>query len=360
MANYYWVGGTGNLDGSSPTHWSLTDGGTGGAGNPQISDSMFFTSLSGGGVITIAAAIGYNNFNTTGFTGTFAGSTQYAFTSSGTGALILTPNMFPSGVVNLTFSSGASTTITSAGNVFYNIYANSGIGSIGLLDDTSTVNSFTLLGNFNFTTNGHNISCASISIGTGTSSRTVNLSNSIINVKPVSSGTQVSLLSPTGLTYNTTNTIVNAYQTASASYGVSIAPVPAASISLNFITSSGYTGGILLGSFSTTFLNATCVNTVSNITFTFPTGYAWTITNNFNFIGTASYTITLKALSTTNISFVSAAGTINCNYCAINYITASGGTTWHGGLNSTNISSLGWVWNTLTGTSTRRKVFFGI
>jgi hypothetical protein len=49
MANRYWVGGTGNWDASTTTHWSATSGGAGGATVPVASDTVTFDGSSGGG-----------------------------------------------------------------------------------------------------------------------------------------------------------------------------------------------------------------------------------------------------------------------------------------------------------------------
>ena len=42
MANRYWVGGTGDWDDSSTTHWSDTSGGSSGASIPTSSDDITF------------------------------------------------------------------------------------------------------------------------------------------------------------------------------------------------------------------------------------------------------------------------------------------------------------------------------
>jgi hypothetical protein len=55
MANKYWVGGTGNVDGSDTTHWSDADGGAGGATYPGTSDALVFNANSGGGTATFTA-----------------------------------------------------------------------------------------------------------------------------------------------------------------------------------------------------------------------------------------------------------------------------------------------------------------
>lgn len=47
MATYYWVGGSGTWDGSTTTNWSLTSGGSGGAGVPTSSDDVVFNTSSG-------------------------------------------------------------------------------------------------------------------------------------------------------------------------------------------------------------------------------------------------------------------------------------------------------------------------
>lgn len=56
MATYYWVGGSGTWDSSTTTNWSLSSGGSGGAGVPTSSDNAVFDSNSGAGTVTIDAA----------------------------------------------------------------------------------------------------------------------------------------------------------------------------------------------------------------------------------------------------------------------------------------------------------------
>lgn len=56
MANRYWVGGTGNWDGSDTTHWSATSGGGSGATVPTSADAVIVDSGSGSPGIVITAA----------------------------------------------------------------------------------------------------------------------------------------------------------------------------------------------------------------------------------------------------------------------------------------------------------------
>lgn len=53
MANRYWVGGTGDWDASTTTHWSSTSGGSGGSSVPSTTDYVFIDSNSGSGIITL-------------------------------------------------------------------------------------------------------------------------------------------------------------------------------------------------------------------------------------------------------------------------------------------------------------------
>ena len=74
MANRYWVGGTGNWDGSTTTNWSATSGGAGGASVPTSSDNVFFDSNSGAGTCTYNSGNVAANLDFTGYTGQFAGT----------------------------------------------------------------------------------------------------------------------------------------------------------------------------------------------------------------------------------------------------------------------------------------------
>ncbi len=53
MAARYWVGGTGNWDNSTTTHWSTSSGGSGGASVPGSSDDVILDASSGGGTVSL-------------------------------------------------------------------------------------------------------------------------------------------------------------------------------------------------------------------------------------------------------------------------------------------------------------------
>jgi hypothetical protein len=69
---YYWVGGSGTWDNSTTTNWSLSSGGSGGAGYPNINDIVIINASSGGGTITLGADVSCKTLTMTGYTGTLA------------------------------------------------------------------------------------------------------------------------------------------------------------------------------------------------------------------------------------------------------------------------------------------------
>jgi len=91
MAAKFWVGGTGNWDASTTTHWSTTSGGGGGAAVPSSSDDVTFDSNSGAAAtVTITAAANANSItiNKSDLTLTHsAGSTVVGLVTLTTGTL---------------------------------------------------------------------------------------------------------------------------------------------------------------------------------------------------------------------------------------------------------------------------------
>jgi hypothetical protein len=56
-ASRFWVGGTGNWDASDTTHWAASSGGGGGASVPGSGDTVTLDGSSGGGTVTVTAAV---------------------------------------------------------------------------------------------------------------------------------------------------------------------------------------------------------------------------------------------------------------------------------------------------------------
>lgn len=131
MSARFWVGGTGNWDAVTTTHWSASSGGAGGASVPGASDTVTFDASSGGGTVTITADHSVTSVTGGAFTGTLnygtgRSLTYQTFNFSGTGTRSLTLGNSTITITgsngwniqtttNLTFS-GASSTITFTGS----------------------------------------------------------------------------------------------------------------------------------------------------------------------------------------------------------------------------------------------------
>jgi len=91
---YYWVGGTGTWDATTTTNWSLTSGGSGGAGVPTSADDAIFNSASNATSYTVTTNIASD---ASCFNLTVTGPATGTLTHSGTGRLAVYGNLsFPS------------------------------------------------------------------------------------------------------------------------------------------------------------------------------------------------------------------------------------------------------------------------
>lgn len=105
MANRYWVGGAGTWDNATTTNWSDTSGGPSGFSAPTTADDVFFNSSSGSGAVTISTSAACRDFDATGFTGNFAGTTAMTIAGSATWGSANGANTYTG---TITFSSTAT------------------------------------------------------------------------------------------------------------------------------------------------------------------------------------------------------------------------------------------------------------
>lgn len=93
-ASRFWVGGTGNWDASDTTHWAASSGGGGGASVPGSGDTVTLDGSSGGGMVTVTAAVNVTSITMGAFTGTLDLNGQtidvVTFSLTGTGTRTLT------------------------------------------------------------------------------------------------------------------------------------------------------------------------------------------------------------------------------------------------------------------------------
>jgi len=135
MAARYWVGGTGNWDGSNTSNWSTASGGSGGASVPTSADDVIFDASSGGGTVTITVTVSVISITLGAFTGTVNTNNQtittsgiFSITGTGTRTVTLGSSSITcagwnaGAVTNLTFNPNTSTitsTATYAGNIIF-------------------------------------------------------------------------------------------------------------------------------------------------------------------------------------------------------------------------------------------------
>jgi hypothetical protein len=150
MASRFWVGGSGDWDASTTTHWAATSGGAGGQSVPGASDTVTFDGNSGGGTVTRSVDVSLVSFAFGAFTGTldFAAhnknmtlsTNNSAFNGSGTGTRTIN---LGNGIY--TFTNGSTGTPVNMGtttNLTFNANGSTLVFS-GTLASPGTVITFT-------------------------------------------------------------------------------------------------------------------------------------------------------------------------------------------------------------------------
>lgn len=102
----FWVGGTGNWDQVTTTHWSATSGGAGGASVPTAADDVVFDASSGAGTVTCTANAPCRSIQS-------AGSTITVFVHNA--SVTITIGDATSAVGNIALDLSGFTTYTSSG-----------------------------------------------------------------------------------------------------------------------------------------------------------------------------------------------------------------------------------------------------
>jgi hypothetical protein len=196
MADRYWVGGTQTWDNVVGTKWATTSGGAGGASVPNGGDNVIFDTNSGTGTVTVDVV----NASCANFT--LTATQALLIQSSGSfdvdvnGSVLSLVAGGSASVAFLRFRFSSATTLTTNGKAIGNMQ----IGAlpatvIQLADNLTITNSFDLTQG-TFTTNNFNVTVGTNFFCSGSSTRTLNLGSSTIEVY------NTFLLTATGLTFN--------------------------------------------------------------------------------------------------------------------------------------------------------------
>jgi hypothetical protein len=222
VANRFWVGGSGDLDGSTTTHISATSGGAGGASYPGASDTLTFNGNSGGGTVTITADHTLLSLSTSGWTGTLDNSAQNKNITVTTNGVAL--NFAGSGTctVNLgngtwTISGIAAAAMLSCANANMTFNANgstivfSGVGqavrSIQFGSKTFNNITFSGAGNYEFSDSGTPTISGTLTMGAGANFFTATGANQVSIATLASTASLASPASIQSSSPGTTSTI---------------------------------------------------------------------------------------------------------------------------------------------------------
>ena len=345
MANRFWVGGTANWDSTAATKWSTTSGGPGGASAPGSTDNVFFDGNSGTGAVTIAAGASLQNFDSTGFTGSFIGSNGL---TPGSGCTVWTwgagVTQGWTGAINFTSTSG-TTVITSNGKQFKNTISFTGVGGTFSLADAFNCTNVVTVTNGTFNSNGFPMTVAVFS-SNNSNIRTIILSNS--NITLTGSGSVLQLLTTTNLTFIATGSLITITDTSITTKTVNLAGLTFGN--MTFAGANGFTinstnanvDQLTVGA-STTTLDTSLLN-LNGIDFTGYTG-TWNarsgaLTLTKDFILSAGMTIS-------NLTDVTLQGVGNVQNLATNGVNLPGDMT------IDNVGGLVQLVGSLTSTATR-------
>jgi hypothetical protein len=317
-ASLYWVGGSGTWSGGGNSKFALTSGGAATGVSPtaiRTGITTFVNANSGSPTITITggATASTGSLNTTGATCTFAGTSAFTVGNTGSGNYVFTLSSTTTwnntGTLTLASPTGAnSLTITAASTTFNCPVSTPSIARITLASNMtiSSTRTWTIGTNTNLTLATFTLSVGFLSAGARlnlintSGSITLTGSNGTVFTCGATS-TFLTAATPINLTYsgatgtrtisqlglNTNGAFLPIFNISAGSDTVVIATGSYLG-ELNF---TGFTGTWAPGTASATFYGS--LTLVSGMTFTTPTGGAWTFANTS---GTATLTSAGKTL----------------------------------------------------------------
>jgi hypothetical protein len=351
----YWVGGTGNWDNASTTHWSTTSGGSGSQGVPDTTTTCVFDGNSGGGNVTVSTTVSVYSVNTTGYTGTITQSSSLTIGNSMTigsattfsvgaaltvtgdltmgastvfsgssalslgGSLTLTSGMTLSYTGNITLTSTAiGKTITTAGKTVGSTLTFNGVGGTWTLKDNLTSSTSITITNGTVDFNGKNVTATSLS-----NAGTLTTGNGTLSFTTVSStgtltlGSGILSLSGTGSVWNNTGTFtcgtstIKLTDTSSSSKTFSGGNQTYYNL---YITGSGTGAYTIVG--NNTFNDFKCDTPPHTINFT--AGSKQTL-NTFTVNGTAGNLMTLQSTVAGSNWYLykNTSGQVSCDYLSL-------------------------------------------
>jgi hypothetical protein len=203
----YWVGGTGNWDASTTTHWSETSGGAGGAAVPTFEDAVIFNSASNATAYTVTVTTAANAADIT-----FANPASGALTFAGSSTLNVYGNFAISSAITRNFTgalnfvaTSTGKTITANGITFDSTTTFEGVGGGWTLQDAWQTSASFWLKAGSLNTNGKTVTVfGGMYLQAGTT-RALTLGASVVTA----SGGWIAGQDPNGLTIDAGTSIIN-------------------------------------------------------------------------------------------------------------------------------------------------------
>jgi hypothetical protein len=167
VADRYWVGGSGNWNGTNTTNWSTSSGGVGGASVPTSSDNVIFNSASNATAYTVTLATAAANCLDLTVAGpasgnvTFAGSVALNVAGSMTLPASGMTRTYTGGITFNTTSSGK--TVTTNGVSLAGAITFDGVGGAWTLGGALTTTGAVTLTNGSVALSSYTLTCSSFS-----------------------------------------------------------------------------------------------------------------------------------------------------------------------------------------------------
>lgn len=359
----YWIGGAGNWDDVTTTHWSVTSGGTGGASVPTSVDDIFFdlnSGLSGATITMTGNSMACNSLSmTVGASWILTGSNK-AIDISGSanfesGAVITGQMRFISDLVgNSIITNGCG-----SANMAYSIGTSGGAGNgTFLLHDDITSSLAIILRNGTLDMNGFNITSSIFSTVSTVQKGLLMRSGTFI----LTASVWDALTGAGNFTLNAGTSTIKLTLTSSSN----IAFDGGSKTYNNILISRGSSVGNTTFSGDNTFNEIRDVGTASH-SIKFNIGSTQTIAN-WSISGTPGNLITINSTTTgTHTLNKSGGGTILCDYVNVQHSVATPSNTWYADSHSINNQAVttpgsGWNFSLPIGTysnQTRNSSTFG-
>lgn len=340
----YWVGGSGNWDASTTTNWSATSGGASGASVPTSSDNVIFDAASNavGYTVTVTATANCANID-------FTNPASGALTFAGSSALNVFGNFAIHSAITFTYSGGITFSSTAIGKTIntngVTLSTNLIFGGIGggwsFSSDIDIGVKLIAINDGDVNSNNFNVSCGGFQSLSGRT-RSLSFGSSVVTL--TNSG-NVWLCSTSSFTFNSGTSTVKLTNTSSS----------ACSFSGGFtFYNLWFSRGSSTGSNTIPVSIAVPDSTFNEIRDDGTAAHSMIFvssTNNtiasFVVSGSLGNLITIASSGAANHSLIkSGGGTVSCDYLSISKSTATPGSTWYAGANSTDGgSNSGWTFS---------------